>query len=135
VLAGGENVEPEPVETVIKTSPLIEQAVCVGQDQKGLGALLVPNFERSNSACRARSGTSATANCTASGAQAAARRTRPPGDARERLPAVRSVTTFRVLAEPMTPENGLLTQTLKVRRHVVAERYARIIAAMFDGKD
>ena len=45
VLAGGENVEPEPVETVIKTSPLIAQAVCVGQDQKALGALLVPDFD------------------------------------------------------------------------------------------
>jgi len=42
VLAGGENVEPEPIETLIKTSPFVEQAVCLGQDQKGLGALLVP---------------------------------------------------------------------------------------------
>ncbi|MCA8972986.1 MAG: AMP-binding protein, partial [Planctomycetes bacterium] len=45
VLAGGENVEPERIETALKTSPLIEQVVVVGQDQKNLGALLVPHFE------------------------------------------------------------------------------------------
>ncbi|MBP8300373.1 MAG: long-chain fatty acid--CoA ligase, partial [Planctomycetes bacterium] len=45
------------------------------------------------------------------------------------------ITTFRVLCEPMTPENGLLTHTLKVRRHIAADRFARIIASMFDGKD
>jgi long-chain acyl-CoA synthetase len=42
------------------------------------------------------------------------------------------VTAFRVLAEPMTPENGLLTHTLKVRRHIVAERCAPLLTSMFD---
>ncbi|MBK8099599.1 MAG: AMP-binding protein [Planctomycetes bacterium] len=133
VLAGGENVEPEPVEAAIKTSPLIEQAVCVGQDQKNIGALLVPITD-----------------------VLARQVPREQWDVRDGVvhgKAVRDllraeldrlvrretgfrpcdkVTAFAVLAEPLTAENGLLTQTLKVRRHVVAERYRPIIASLFD---
>lgn len=46
VLAGGENVEPEPIEARITSNPFIQQAVVVGQDQKSLGVLIYPNVER-----------------------------------------------------------------------------------------
>jgi long-chain acyl-CoA synthetase len=45
VLLGGENVEPEPIEETIKESPLIDQVMVVGQDQKYLAALVVPARE------------------------------------------------------------------------------------------
>ncbi len=45
--------------------------------------------------------------------------------------ACERVTTFCAIAEPMTPENDLLTRTLKVKRHVVGERYADVIAELF----
>jgi long-chain acyl-CoA synthetase len=45
VLLGGENVEPLPIEDALKESPYIERAVVLGQDQKFLAALLVPDFD------------------------------------------------------------------------------------------
>ena len=42
------------------------------------------------------------------------------------------VASYRVLAEPMTPENGLLTRTLKIKRHVVTERYGELIAGLWN---
>ncbi len=45
VLRGGENVEPVPIEAKIRESEYIEHAVVLGQDQKFLAALVVPNFE------------------------------------------------------------------------------------------
>jgi long-chain acyl-CoA synthetase len=38
---------------------------------------------------------------------------------------------FKLILEPFSIENGLMTQTLKVRRHIVAERYRDIIDGMF----
>ena len=38
---------------------------------------------------------------------------------------------FRFVLEPFSMENGLLTQTLKVKRPVVTERYRDMIDAMF----
>lgn len=44
VLSDGENIEPVPIEKNLSYSHFIETAVVVGQDQKHLGALIVPNF-------------------------------------------------------------------------------------------
>jgi long-chain acyl-CoA synthetase len=43
VLLGGENVEPVPIEDTILESEYIDQVMVVGQDQKFLAALVVPN--------------------------------------------------------------------------------------------
>jgi long-chain acyl-CoA synthetase len=45
VLLGGENIEPVPMEQKLAESPYIEQAVVVGQDQKYLAALLIPDYD------------------------------------------------------------------------------------------
>ncbi len=45
VLSGGENVEPLPIEAKIQESRFISTAVVVGQDQRNLGALILPNQE------------------------------------------------------------------------------------------
>lgn len=45
VLLGGENVEPLPIEQKINTSHYISVSVVVGQDQRYLGALILPNEE------------------------------------------------------------------------------------------
>lgn len=45
VLLGGENVEPLPVEQKITESEYIDTSVVVGQDQKYLATLIVPNRE------------------------------------------------------------------------------------------
>lgn len=45
VLAGGENVEPVPIEDKLLQSEFIDQVMVVGDEKKTLGALIVPNFE------------------------------------------------------------------------------------------
>lgn len=46
VLRSGENLEPVPIETLLAQHPLIEQAVVVGQDQKNLGVLIWPDYDK-----------------------------------------------------------------------------------------
>ena len=45
VLRGGENVEPVPIEHIMKESPYILHCMVAGQDQKFLAALIVPRQE------------------------------------------------------------------------------------------
>ena len=45
VLSSGENIEPGPLEEALISSPIIEQALLIGQDQKQLGALVGPKIE------------------------------------------------------------------------------------------
>jgi long-chain acyl-CoA synthetase len=45
-LAGGENVEPVPIEDKLHTSDFIDQVMVVGHDKKTLGVIIVPNFDK-----------------------------------------------------------------------------------------
>ena len=46
VLASGENIDPSRIEGAINQLPFIADAVLVGQDRKGLAALIVPDWEK-----------------------------------------------------------------------------------------
>ncbi|MBW6508561.1 MAG: long-chain fatty acid--CoA ligase [Desulfuromonadales bacterium] len=45
VLASGENIDPSRIESTITQLPFVTDAVLVGQDKKGLGALIVPDLD------------------------------------------------------------------------------------------
>lgn len=45
VLSSGENIDPTKIENALSMFPFIQDALLVGQDKRGLGALLVPNIE------------------------------------------------------------------------------------------
>ena len=45
MLSSGENIEPGPLEDELAASELVEQVMVVGQDQRQLGALVVPRAE------------------------------------------------------------------------------------------
>ena len=49
---------------------------------------------------------------------------REAGDRTSHLRPFERITRVRLLPEAFTPENGFLTPTLKMRRHVIAERLA-----------
>ena len=46
VLASGENVDPTRIESTLSMLPFITDAILVGHTKKGLGALIVPDFEK-----------------------------------------------------------------------------------------
>jgi long-chain acyl-CoA synthetase len=46
VLASGENIDPSRIEGAIGQLPFVKDAALVGQDRKGLGALIVPDWDK-----------------------------------------------------------------------------------------
>lgn len=131
VLRGGENVEPLPIEERLLTSPLVQNVVVVGQDRKTLGALIVPRLERL--AERLGPGTSPEPGIVArpEARELVSQELRrlvstEAGFKRFEQPAV-----FRLLPRDFSVEEGTLTLTLKLRRSVIAEKYASAIDEMF----
>jgi len=45
VLANGENIDPSKIESAVAALPFVQDMIVVGQDKKGLGLLIVPDFE------------------------------------------------------------------------------------------
>jgi long-chain acyl-CoA synthetase len=132
VLRGGENVEPENIETALAASPCFIDVVVVGHAQKALGALVVPNFE----VLRAR-----LAGLPSVAPEELAARPEVAQCIRTEIATIvsseRGFRTFEMvtrvvcLARPFSPEDGTLTHTLKKKRRVIEERYADLIASLF----
>jgi long-chain acyl-CoA synthetase len=132
VLSNGENIEPQSIENACLLSSYIDQIVLVGQDAKYLGALIVPNQEALVNWGKTQP------QPWPEGDLADTRLTELFRNELTRLvkdrPGYRSddrIATFRLLAEPFSIENGLLTQKLSLKRHVVMERYRDTINEMF----
>lgn len=150
VLTNGENIEPQPIEDACIRSAYIDQIMLVGQDQRSLGALIVPNIEALQQWAAAQNLALRLPNAVSS--QSAA----PPEEFRTAIdlhskevqslfrselnrevknrPGYRAddrIGPFELILEPFSLENGMMTQTLKIRRPVVMERYHDIIIGMF----
>ncbi|MTJ47708.1 long-chain fatty acid--CoA ligase [Dolichospermum sp. UHCC 0259] len=131
VLTNGENIEPQPIEDACLRSPYIDQIMLVGQDQRSIGALIVPNLEALAAWNQSQNHTEKI-DLESRIVQDLFRQelnrevqNRPSYRADDRIGP------FKLIEEQFSIENGLMTQTLKIRRHVVTERYCDIIDAMF----
>ena len=136
VLTNGENIEPQPIESACLRSDFIDQIMIVGQDKKSLGALIVPNIEALEAWVLNQNNEIANSDINANLNHQIIRdlfREELNREVRNR-PGYRrddEIIVFELIPEPFTIENGLLTQTLKVRRNVVMERYENEIGNLF----
>jgi long-chain acyl-CoA synthetase len=125
-------------------SPYIDQIMLVGQDQRNIGALIVPNLEALEKWAESQNLNLGIQdnNVTSSSSQTIDLGSKIIQDLfRQELnqevqnrPGYRAddrIGSFRLIQEPFSIENGMMTQTLKIRRHVVMERYRDIIDGMF----
>jgi long-chain acyl-CoA synthetase len=132
VTSGGKKIAPQPIENTLKRSPLVAEAVVLGDRQRYAAALIIPDFaalERRLKDLR-----------------------RPPSDGRDALLAREDVIglydeiikglnqelaqyerikRFALLPNEFSIDTGELTPTLKVKRKVVEEKYREIIQALY----
>jgi long-chain acyl-CoA synthetase len=136
VLTNGENIEPQPIENACLRSDYVDQIMLVGQDQRSLGALIVPNVEALQKWAEANQPSVLLPDGTVDLKDKAIEelfRQELTREIKDR-PGYRAddrVGPFRLLTEGFSIDNGLLTQTLKIRRPVVTERYRGMIDEMF----
>ena len=130
VLANGKNVAPAAIENRLKNSPLIAEVIAVGDGQKSVTALIVPDFEAlralaADKGLRAETNEQLAADADLNRALSAEIK-RLSGDFAD----FEKVRKFRLLDHELTVDSGELTPTLKVKRAVVLEKYAELIQSM-----
>ena len=144
VLTNGENIEPQPIEDACVRSVYIDQIMLVGQDQRALGALIVPNLEtlsqwveKQNLEINLPSPDLAIAEVAQSGLYDKAivdlYRQELTREVKNR-PGYKSddrISDFRFITEPFSQENNLMTQTFKVKRPQVKAKYQDLIDEIF----
>ena len=132
VTAGGKNVAPQPIENLLKTHTLVEQAVLIGDRRRYCSLLVVPAFDAlrqwaDDRGIEADSVEELVAHPDVlAGVQ---------GELFAMLDGLASYERPKKLAllpEEFTVENGLMTPTLKVKRRELRDRLGDVINALYD---
>ena len=130
VNSGGDNLSPQRVEGFLTMQPEVGQAMVYGDRRPHLVALIVPDetFARTWANAEGREPDFAALVEDEAFRDAV-------GEAIERvgtsLSAIERVRRFLLVADPFTVENGMMTPTLKIRRHMIAEKYGAALEALY----
>ena len=130
--AAGKNMSPANIESALKTSsPLIGQAVCIGDRRPYNTALLVldPDGAAAWAASHGMDGADPVALAADPRVRAALDEAVEAANAR--LARVEQIKRFAVLPELWEPGGDELTPTMKLKRRPIAEKYAAEIEALY----
>jgi len=128
VLSNGENIEPVPIESRLVASHLIDHCMVTGQDQKQLGVLIVPALEGFRSAGLTAANLPDLLDDPKSRELLDAEIRRIVG-AHTGFKSFERIACFRMVPKPFELGDEL-TNTLKLRRHIITDKYEDLILAM-----
>jgi len=133
VTAGGKNVAPAVLEDQLRAHPLISQAMAVGDNKPFIGALITIDPEAFGGwKQRNHKPAGASVDDLATDPDLVAEIESAVTKANLAVSHAESIRKFRILPVDFTVDTGELTPTLKVKRNVVAEKFASDIAAIYD---
>jgi len=125
ITAGGKNIAPKNIEALIKQSPVVGEAVVIGDRRKYLTALVTLDEVAARKVARDTTDALHEHPQINSTVQAAI------DSANQTLARVEQVKKFKILPVPFGIDSGELTPTMKIKRKVVAQKYAREIESMY----
>lgn len=127
----GKYIAPQPIENLIRSIPMVEQAIVIGNARKFPSALIVPSFDALRSYAKSL-GVEAKGN---------AELTRHPriieyfkkkvDEVTRELAPHEKIKKIALLDQEFSVESGELTPTLKVRRKFVEDKHRGVIDALY----
>ncbi len=134
VLATGKKVAPQPIESALKQSQFINEIVLIGDKQSVVTALVLPNKEKLRTWAKDEGGVAenvAADDDLLMQSPEARKKIKSEIDAQSKhLADFEKVKRFTLLAATFGVDSGEMTPTLKIKRKVVLQKYAREVAAM-----
>jgi long-chain acyl-CoA synthetase len=118
ITSSGKNVAPGPIERAIERDPIVSRAVLFGDQRPYVAALVTIDAEEGEKAGLDEGGIRERVEQSISGVNSG-------------LSRPEQVKRFAVLERDFSLEAGELTPTMKLKRNVIAERYATVIADLY----
>lgn len=129
--SNGKYIAPQAIESRLGEEKCIEQVAVIGDGRKFVSALIVPDYAELRKYAREHGIAADTNEQLAADPQINAMLAARIEKAEHGLASFERIKRFTLLPEPFTMESGELTNTLKVKRRAVAERYADVIESMY----
>jgi long-chain acyl-CoA synthetase len=131
VNSGGDNIAPQRVEGILNLEPEIAQSMVVGDKRPYLVAVLVPDDSFVAEFRRAHKDAPATLEDLRRHKPFIAAMREVVDRANKNLGTIEKVKRFLVAQAPFDVENGQMTPTLKVRRHIVKAAYGDELEGLY----
>lgn len=133
--AYGKNIAPQPLEALLKSSPLVATPLLIGDRRKYLSALIVPNFDRLEHEAK-ELGVNASSHEELVRDERVRMLFQNEIDRFNRnLDRQEKIRRFTLLPRDFTIEDDEMTPTMKVKRRNVDKKYKVLIDAMYSDEE
>ncbi len=131
ITAGGKNITPTQIESQLKFSPYVTDAVVIGEGRRFVTALVMIDLEHVARYAQDQA-IPYTDFSSLTRAPEIVSLIRAEIDAvNPRLARVEQIKDFRIIDQLLTAEDEELTPTMKLKRKVIAQKYATLIDGMY----
>jgi long-chain acyl-CoA synthetase len=127
VTSSGKNISPHEIESQLQNHPLIGQVMAVGDNRNYITALMVLDPEAAAEWADAKGLGGLSYGELAVHPELQAEVAAAVEDANGKLARVEQIKKWRLLESDWTVDSGELTPSLKLKRHVVSEKYTDVI--------
>ena len=131
VNSGGDNIAPQRVEGMLTIEPEIAQAMVYGDKQPHLVALIVPDADFTADWFKANGGEKCELADLIEDEKFVASIREALDRVNSRLNTIERVRRFKLIAEPFSIDNEMLTPSMKIRRHVIKGCYGDDLEALY----
>lgn len=127
----GKYISPEAIEDKLRESRFIEQVMIIGENQKFVAALVVPNFQYLKNWALLKGIGYMNDHEALKNPKIKKRFQEEIDHYNKELNAYEKIMRFKMLPEEWSIETGEITPTLKVKRNFVEKKYELIIKKLF----
>ncbi|GAA2284703.1 long-chain fatty acid--CoA ligase [Glycomyces scopariae] len=133
VTAGGKNVAPAPLEKILDSHPLIAYALVVGEGRPYIGCLISVDGDMLPDWLSRRDKDPATPIADlVDDPELLAELQAKVDEANQTVSKAEQIKRFRVIPVELSEDAGEITPSVKVKRHVVMEKYSSEVNALYD---
>jgi len=129
--SGGKYIAPQKLETALISDSLIEQIAVIGDQQKYVTALAVPNFENLKKYALEHNISFESMEELIKNNKVVALFEKRFEELQQEFSAFEKIKKFTLLPRELSIEDGEITATLKIKRKVVQEKYKALIDKMY----
>ena len=133
ITSSGKNVSPEMLESALRETRWISQAIAAGDRRSYLVALVTLDPDEIRKLA-AEAGVSADMETMASNEKVRDIVWKDIDAANQKFARIEQIKKFSILPRDLSQEEGELTPTLKVKRAVVYKKYQPDVDALYDGE-
>ncbi len=130
--SGGKYVAPAPIESKFRENFFVEQIMVVGESKKFVSALIVPAYAQLEQFAKENTITYSTKDELINNPKVIAKYQSIVDELNPNFSHIEQIKKFKLLANEWTPDTGELTPTMKLKRKIINDKYAKEIDAIYN---